>query len=129
MQQRLLRAGLTDRVHVDSCGTAAFNVGRCPDPRAVDAAARAGYDISGQVARQINDSDYQRFNYIIAMDRSNLSSISAWAPENFSGEIELFMHYITGAANRQIADPYYEGDGSFVSNPIVVATSAITSAL
>jgi protein-tyrosine phosphatase len=112
-EQSLRRRGWQQRIIVDSCGTAAFNQGKPPDPRAVAAALRRGYDISMQRARQIDDADYSRFHYLVAMDRTNLSSIRAWAPADFNGEIELLLHYSTHSGNQQIPDPFYQAEGEF----------------
>ena len=115
-EQKLQQRGWQNLVQTDSCGTAAFNLGKPPDPRAVAAAARRGYDISAQRARQIDDEDYANCQYLIVMDRVNLASVQAWAPTGYSGEIELLLNYthnteITG--NSQIADPYYQHDSEF----------------
>jgi protein-tyrosine phosphatase len=106
-------AQLSDKIKVDSCGTAAFNIGKPPDPRSTAAAARAGYDISQQIARQINDDDYHANHYLIAMDRINLTHVKAWAPKNFQGEIELFMAYSQKSGNTQVPDPFYDDEGQF----------------
>lgn len=106
-------AGLSNHIKVDSCGTAAFNVGKNPDPRSIEASARAGYDISQQIARQIQDEDYDNNDFVIAMDRINLTNIEAWAPKDFDGEINLFMHYCKHGGNAQIPDPYYADASKF----------------
>jgi|TARA_R110002167_G_scaffold84099_4_gene228567 protein-tyrosine phosphatase len=106
-------AGLADEITVDSCGTAAFNIGKSPDPRSITAAGRAGYDITQQIARQINDEDYHRASYVIAMDRMNLTNVLAWAPADFEGEIKLLMDYCGHSGNSQIPDPYYDDEHSF----------------
>ncbi len=111
-EHRLRQTGLSHQVTVDSCGTAAFNIGKSPDPRSIAAAAKAGYDISSQIARQINDQDYQHANYLIAMDRANLGNIQSWAPGDFQGEIALFMDYHRHAGHGQIPDPFYD-DNAF----------------
>lgn len=104
------QAGLIELFDIDSCGTAPFNVGKSPDQRAILASKHYGYDIANQVARQIDDADYHRFNYIIPMDRKNMMSLTAWKPNNFQGEIELFMNYHpNNLGNTQIPDPYHEG--------------------
>lgn len=113
LEKRIRDAGLAHAISVDSCGTAAFNVGKPPDPRAVAAAARSGYDISGQIARQIHDDDYASADYIIAMDRINLTNVQAWAPKDYQGELRLFLEYCPGGGNRQIPDPYYEDADRF----------------
>ena len=43
-------AGLADRITVDSAGTHDYHVGRPPDERAQQHAARRGYDLSAQRA-------------------------------------------------------------------------------
>lgn len=105
------QAGLGELFTVDSCGTAPFNIGKSPDLRAITVTKeRYDLDISRQVARQICDDDYQRFNYIIPMDRKNMMSLTAWKPEDYSGEIELFMRYHPDNLGiTQIPDPYHEG--------------------
>ena len=113
LEHRLALLDLSDRVRVDSCGTAAFNIDRPPDPRAVAAASRAGYAIADQRARQIRDSDYREFHYLLAMDRMNLQSIETWAPEDFSGAAGLLMQYAPNGGQTQVADPFYAGEDAF----------------
>lgn len=113
LEDRLRKAGLSEQIHVDSCGTAAFNVGKSPDARSQAASLRAGYDISSQIARQICDEDYERYDYIIAMDRINLTNVEAWAPKDYAGEINLFMAYCQNGGNAQIPDPYYKEADAF----------------
>jgi len=113
LEKRINDAGLHKQIRVDSCGTAAFNVGKPPDARSQSASARAGYDISAQVARQICDEDYEQFDYIIAMDRINLTNVEAWAPKDYAGELNLFMHYCKNGGNTQIPDPYYKEADAF----------------
>ncbi len=112
-EQQLRRRGLADRFRTDSCGTAAFNLGKPPDPRAIAAAQSAGFDISQQRARQIQDEDYQRFTHIVAMDRNNLSNVQAWAPSTYSGVMQLLMDYVPQRQHAQVADPYYAAAGEF----------------
>jgi protein-tyrosine phosphatase len=100
---------------VDSCGTAAFNLGKAPDPRAIAACQNQGYDISQQRARQIEEADYRRFDYLLVMDRVNLTSVEAWAPEKFAGEIALLMQYSSSNGNSQLADPFYAEADKFDS--------------
>lgn len=113
LRRQIAVNGLTDLLTTDSCGTAAFNIGKPPDPRAIASARAAGYDISTQIARQISDEDYQRADYLIAMDRANLMSIQAWAPASYQGDICLLMDFVPGAANRQVEDPFYSDDNRF----------------
>lgn len=113
LRQQVEARGLSQKIHIDSCGTAAFNVGKSPDPRAITAAQRRGIKIDHQIARQIDDDDYLNHQYIVAMDRNNLSSVCAWAPKGFQGEMKLLMEYAPRRAQAQVADPYYSDAGAF----------------
>ena len=106
-------AALAHRIAVDSCGTAAFNVGKPPDPRAVAACQRKGYDISGQIARQINETDFANAHYIVPMDNINAMNIKGWAPEDFAGEINNLMYYAGRGRHSQLPDPYYDDAEKF----------------
>ena len=112
-EERIARAGLAGRFHADSCGTAAFNVGKPPDPRAVAVAERRGYRIAHQRARQIEDADFARFQYIVAMDHANLRTVQGWAPPGFDGEIRLLMHFARSASAPEVADPFYGTSQAF----------------
>ena len=68
-------SGLEDMVEVDSAGTSTYHIGESPDRRSVAAAARRGYSLESFSARQVTDSDYHQFDYIMAMDQANLESL------------------------------------------------------
>lgn len=112
-EQRVHAAGLSDRFLIDSCGTASFNVGKHPDPRAVAAASARGYDIGNQVARQIHDDDYAKHQHILVMDHVNMTNVKAWAPKGYAGHIDLFLRYGQGRGNTEIPDPYKESAEAF----------------
>lgn len=106
-------AGLSDKISVDSCGTAAFNVGKNPDPRAIAACERKGYSIEKQIARQIHADDYLKADYVITMDNINMMSVKAWAPDDYAGELSLFMRYGGASKHAQVPDPYYDEADKF----------------
>lgn len=115
LEKKALGQGLENALTIDSCGTADFNIGKPPDPRAVAAASRAGYNIGNQFARQLKPADYQVFRYIVAMDRVILVNLQCWAPPEFAGELALLMSYYPNAMSQLVADPYYEAEEKFDS--------------
>jgi len=107
----LREAGLAERVRVDSAGTHDYHVGEPPDRRTQDHARRRGYDLSMLRARQVSRADFERFDRILAMDRSHLAILRRLAPAQFEG-LGLFMDYATASPGREVPDPYYgRGDG------------------
>lgn len=110
-QQQVIEAGLGDIIQVESCGTGNWHSGESPDRRAAAAALKRGYDLSSLRARQVQREDFDRFHYILAMDRQNLAELEQMCPGAYSGELTLFLDYGNSAIN-EVPDPYYgEGDG------------------
>ena len=101
---------LSDSVSTDSAGTAAWHVGKQPDSRSIAAAANRGCDLTPLRARQVTVADFQHFDYILAMDESNLLDLQALCPADYTGELALFLSY-GDSDTLAVPDPYY-GDGN-----------------
>lgn len=112
LRHKLEQAGLADRVEVDSCGTGGWHVGKAPDRRAMAAAARRGFDLSGLRARQLEADDFRRFDYLLAMDRDNLLALEARCPPDCRAHIGLFLDF-AGYENQAVPDPYFGGKEGF----------------
>lgn len=106
------REGLGHKITADSAGTAAWQAGRSPDPRAQSEARRRGIDISGLRARRIIAADFARFEYVLAMDRDNHADLSALCPQAEAHRLGLFLDF-SGLAEREVADPYYGAHQAF----------------
>src|SRR5215468_8696278 len=59
------QVGLLDSVLIDSAGTGDSQVGQPPDPRALAAAMRRGYELPRRRARQVGLQDFERFDWIL----------------------------------------------------------------
>lgn len=108
------RAGYSDLIHVDSAGTKAQHTGKPPEARAQKIAVRAGYDISSLVARPLLESDFDEFDYIIAMDSSHLTRIEEMRPPTYSGHTARLMEFADDRSMLDIPDPYYGSTNDFV---------------
>jgi protein-tyrosine phosphatase len=107
------RQGLSDKIRADSAGTHDYHVGEPPDHRAITAAKRRGYDLSALRARQVEARDFQRFNWIMAMDRDHLRILHALRPKDFTGHLGLFLDFAPHVGVREVPDPYYGGFEGF----------------
>ncbi len=106
--------GLGDRFDVDSAGTNGYHNGESPDVRSIREAHKHGVDITHQASRQIRVSDLTDFDYIIAMDRSNLHNISRLSSGQHISGLSLMMDEIDGYPS-DVPDPYYGGDDGFTT--------------
>lgn len=101
------------RLEVDSAGTTAYHVGEPPDQRSQAHALRRGYDLSAQRARQVEEADFRRFDWILAMDRGHLMELRDRAPVLVHDRIRLLLDFAPGLAGRDVPDPYYGGAAGF----------------
>lgn len=106
-------AGMSDHIEIDSSGTHAYHVGSAPDARARQAAAVRGYDLSDLVGRQVHETDFERFDYILAMDQENLENLHRRCPKVHRHKLALFLAYSTRYTGQEVPDPYYGGSQGF----------------
>ncbi len=113
MRQLLAEDQLATQIEIDSAGTGDWHVGSPPDRRARAAGKRRGIEIAGR-ARCVAGKDFDRFDYVIAMDRSNRTDLLRLAPDEASrAKVELLRNYDPNSPrDADVPDPYYgEGDG------------------
>lgn len=109
----LQEQGLGQHVFVDSAGTHAYHVGEPPDRRAQQAALARGIDLSDLRARAAAADDFDRFDYVLAMDRDNLDFLQTLSPPRPRAQLGLFMEFAPRAAQIEVPDPYYGGARGF----------------
>ena len=100
-------------VVVDSAGTHGYHVGSPPDRRAQAAALRRGIDISTLAARNVVVTDFDRFDYILAMDRDNLELLREKAGPARHDRIHLLLDFSRTDQGADVPDPYYGGKTGF----------------
>jgi protein-tyrosine phosphatase len=102
LRSKLHAAGLAAQVEVDSAGTATGHIGLPPDERSQRHARRRGYDLAALRARRIDESDFHRFDLILAMDDQNLADLEELAPAGSKARLQRF-------ATMEVPDPYLRG--------------------
>lgn len=114
-RHRIEKAGLADRVLTDSAGTGAWHVGKPPDSRAQEEAARRGIRLDDLRARQVAMVDFTAFDYVLAMDAQNLRDLeNLYRQGGQRGRApELFLVHAPGQQRREVPDPYYGGPDGF----------------
>lgn len=112
-RDKVSAAGLSDRIYIDSAGTHAYHVGNPPDPRSQDAAIKRDYNLSSQRARKVDVSDFDDFDYVIAMDMSNQDDLQAICPTGLENKIHLFLKFSDNSNVKEVPDPYYGAGNGF----------------
>uniref|UniRef100_A0A1A9V8W0 Low molecular weight phosphotyrosine protein phosphatase n=1 Tax=Glossina austeni TaxID=7395 RepID=A0A1A9V8W0_GLOAU len=109
MLEVVKNAGLSEDWHVDSAAIADWNINCAPEPRALSTMAKHGLSYSNQ-GRQIQEVDFQEFDYIFGMDESNIKHLQRLAPKNCKAEILLLGDFGLPKNERIIIDPYFDYD-------------------
>jgi len=112
-RRKVEQAGLESVVDCDSAGTHDYHIGEPPDERAQRSALRRGYDMSGLRGRQVGCEDFEHFDYVLAMDRENLSLLERLCPRQHRGKLALFCDFHQSHAGKEVPDPYFGGEDGF----------------
>ena len=108
MQDLVDKKGLSDCFYIDSAATSREEIGERPHRGTRAKLKQMGIYCGDHRARQMTGSDYDKYDYIIGMDkwnRRNMLRILGGDPE---GKVSLLLDYTDHP--RDIADPWYTGN-------------------
>ncbi len=116
MAHLLREHDLEREIELDSAGTGAWHVGNPPDARSARAALAREIELAG-AARQVQASDFERFDLLVAMDRHNRDDLLRIAPdEQARAKVRLLREFDPEAlavGELDVPDPYYGGEHGF----------------
>lgn len=122
----------TENFQVDSAGTSNYHIDSLPDQRSIAIARKKGLDITNQRGRQFKVGDFDTFDYIYVMDKSNFENVVKMArnTEDIS-KVKLILNESFPNKNLEVPDPYYGGDSGFdnVYNMLDIACNNIAKKL
>jgi len=108
MKDLVKKAGLEDKFLIESAATSTEEIGNSVYPPARQKLAEHGISCKGKTARQMNSSDYNRYDLLIGMDSWNIRNMNRICGGDPEGKIHMLMDY----TNRpgEVADPWYTDD-------------------
>ena len=120
LRDRIERAGLSDKVTVDSAGTGDWHVGMGADPRTLAVLDAHGYE-HAHAARQITPNWFADIDLVLAMDESNYVNLERLiARSGQDSELRMMRSYDPDLAHLDephpgldVPDPYFGGDEGF----------------
>jgi protein-tyrosine phosphatase len=122
-QAKVQQRGLTEHFDIASAGTSSYHLGEAPDPGAVRVARDAGIDLSRDRASQATRADLLRYDYVIALDRTNRRDLRRLAPE-LAHKIRLLREFEPGGGELDVPDPWGEGQRSFQRSFEIIDSAA-----
>ncbi|MCB1231416.1 MAG: low molecular weight phosphotyrosine protein phosphatase [Verrucomicrobiae bacterium] len=114
MRHLLEQQGLSHAFELDSAGTIRYHAGNPPDARMTEAARARGIAMTGR-ARQVKGSDLEKFDWVLVMDRDNLSDVQIMASHHGTGDakVAMFCDFCDENDEDEVPDPYYGGPEGF----------------
>ena len=113
MQHLLEDRQLTHKVSCDSAGTSSYHIGSPPDRRMAQAASEQGITLKGR-ARQFQAEDFERFDWILAMDDDNYRDILRLDPAGqYHHKVCKICDFCRHHPDTEVPDPYYGGEAGF----------------
>ncbi|GAB4208055.1 MAG: low molecular weight protein-tyrosine-phosphatase [Roseiflexaceae bacterium] len=100
------QAGLSGVIEADSAGTDEYHIGEQPHHGTRRVLRERGISYT-HAARQVAADDFNRFDYLIALDRGHLSHLRRAA--SGKARIELMLDYTPQHSLKDVPDPYYTG--------------------
>jgi len=111
-RQRVMEQGLSGQFEMDSCGTAAYHIGKGPDIRSMENAEKNGV-LYNHSARQFNVQDFYDFDIILPMDDSNFEDVISLRPAEAKARVVKMRHFDPIDQGSDVPDPYYGGEQGF----------------
>ncbi len=107
------KLGAANQFIIDSAGTHAYHVGESPDNRAQQTALTKGVSLSDIRARQLSLSDFDKFDYILAMDIANYHQLLEISSTQHHHKIMLFLEFAPDRKEDSVPDPYFASQDDF----------------
>ena len=108
MKELVRKAGVADRFEIASAGVSREEEGNNVYPPVRRILAQNGIPCGNRAARQMTKADYDRYDYLICMDSSNLRYLDRIIGGDPEGKVSLLLEH--AGSNRSVSDPYYSGD-------------------
>ncbi|MBM7097226.1 low molecular weight phosphotyrosine protein phosphatase [Bacillus sp. H-16] len=111
--EKVKKAGLEDRIKMDSAGTGEWHVGNPPHEGTQDILRKNNIGSEGLKARQVKENDLTEYDYIICMDAENIGNLTRMKGFKDSGEIARLLDF-TEDGEDDVPDPYFTGNFDYV---------------
>lgn len=107
-REMVMREGLSAEFEIASAATSSeevyCGVGNPVYPPVKALLKKRGIDCSQKRAHQMNESDYESYDYIIAMDNRNIANLNRMFHQDPSHKIKRIL------SDKEVSDPWYHGD-------------------
>ncbi|MET3698665.1 protein-tyrosine phosphatase [Bacillus oleivorans] len=104
------QSNLENQIEIDSAGTGGWHIGNPPHQGTREILQQNEISFDGIVARQVSSNDLEEFDYIIAMDASNIENLKKLTKQFPASKVYRLMDFVHQPSVMDIPDPYFTGN-------------------
>ena len=104
----LKKENLSNQITVDSAATSSWHIGSPPHKGTLAILKKYSVSSEGLAGRQLTKEDFEKFDYIVGMDESNVNNISEITGNPHHPKIIRLLDLTEH--KKDVPDPYYTGD-------------------
>lgn len=124
-RHKVKEAGLDGKILVESRGTSDWHIGKRPHEGTLDILDKYKISSEGMAASQYQKADLTEFDYIVAMDNSNVENIELVNEVKDSEKVFLLLDLLEDVASKDVPDPYFTGDFDETYNLVTRGSEAL----
>ena len=122
LKDMVKKRGIEKEFFISSAATSTEEIGNSVHRGTREKLKQYGISTEGKYAVQLKRQDYQKYDYILAMDKANVKNIQRIVGEDSQNKVHLLLSY--AEKNTDIADPRYTGDFDKTYDDIVEGCNA-----
>lgn len=123
LRDMVTKQGVGDEFFIRSCATSTEELGNPVHYGTKRKLAQVGISCEGKTAVQMTRADYEKYDYIIAMDENNIRNIMRIIKSDPLNKVSLLLDF--AEEHRGIADPWYTGDFEATYSDVVKGCVAL----
>lgn len=127
MKEMVKKAGREQEFFIASAATSTEEIGNPVYPPVKRILDERGMDCRQKRAVQITAADYERYDYIVCMDRNNIRNLHRILPADPQHKVSLLMAHTSRPGD--VADPWYTGDFETTLKDVTEGCTALLAEL
>lgn len=117
------KRGLADKFYIASAATSSYEIGNPVHPGTRNKLAQHGISVAAKTAVQLTKADYNKYDYLIGMEASNIRNILRIVGSDNRHKVYKLLQF--AGSERDIADPWYTGNFDVTYNDIHEGCTAL----
>jgi protein-tyrosine phosphatase len=116
------KQGLENEFYIESAATSSEEIGNGMHYGTIAKLKEQNISFGNKTARKLTQKDYDKFDYILGMEKSNIYNINRIIGEDSKNKVHRLLDFSQNP--RDIADPWYTGNFDITYDDILEGCKA-----